>query len=557
MRRSISTPDRGRLGLDVDDAPPRAVVRVESASTQRALTEPRHPRRRQSDRFSGPSGLSGGRSRVHGWARLEERRRGSCRPSPPLRAIPQTGPALLRTGIAGPVDRPGPQHVGPRQGRPSSSWTARDASISRTRSIPVSTPISSSIETRSSVEMLPVEPGGTGQPPSSPNGGLERRDALLQGGEHVGEALAAGVVEVGGELDLAEPVPRGGEELLHLPRVRHPRGVAERDLRAAGAGEALGDPEHALDRGHRPRRGQPKLVEITPSQRSPSSRARSITASRPASDSSIERLTFLRLWVSDAERKRLTSSKRSRWASARSSPRSFGIRTEYATPSTRATRDSTSSASASCGITSARTNEVTSSRRRPLRASMSMRRSFSSVGITSGSFWNPSRGPTSRTSTDGGRSVMPERLGAAGRARACCAHGRVVDDVSVRDAAASVGCGCPSPPASVVAQAVGLETASRPRSRKALRRPGREPGRPREREERLELGIGEDEGARSSSHAGGRRRLSGGGSARRGAIRGRSAPAGRPRYGGDSAWPSRTARSTSVRPARDRASAPP
>ena len=34
--------------------------------------------------------------------------------------------------------------------------------------MPVSMPISCSIETRSSVAMLPVAPGGTGQPPSSP-----------------------------------------------------------------------------------------------------------------------------------------------------------------------------------------------------------------------------------------------------------------------------------------------------------------------------------------------------------------------------------------------------
>ena len=42
---------------------------------------------------------------------------------------------------------------------------------------------------------------------------------------------------------------------------------------------------------------------MTPSQRRPSDRARAITRSIPVSDSSIERFTFLRLWVSDAERK--------------------------------------------------------------------------------------------------------------------------------------------------------------------------------------------------------------------------------------------------------------
>jgi len=42
----------------------------------------------------------------------------------------------------------------------------------------------------------------------------------------------------------------------------------------------------------------------------------------------MELLTFFLLWVSEADRNRLISSKRSRWASARSRPLSFGIRTE-------------------------------------------------------------------------------------------------------------------------------------------------------------------------------------------------------------------------------------
>ena len=57
-----------------------------------------------------------------------------------------------------------------------------------------------------------------------------------------------------------------------------------------------------------PSYGQPNEVEITPSQRTPAARARASTASRPASDSAIERLTFLRLWVSDADMKTLISS---------------------------------------------------------------------------------------------------------------------------------------------------------------------------------------------------------------------------------------------------------
>src|SRR5436190_13902023 len=67
------------------------------------------------------------------------------------------------------------QSIGPavrtcaESGRPRTSCTAREHSSSLPRSIPVSKPISWSIETRSSVATLPVAPAGTGQPPSSPN----------------------------------------------------------------------------------------------------------------------------------------------------------------------------------------------------------------------------------------------------------------------------------------------------------------------------------------------------------------------------------------------------
>jgi hypothetical protein len=97
-------------------------------------------------------------------------------------------------------------------------------------------------------------------------------------------------------------------------------------------------------------------------------------------------LTFARLCDSDALRKQLISLKRSRSASAFSNPRSFGIRTVTATLSGISARASTSGPSASCGITSARTNEVTSSRPTPVCASMPTSLILSSVGITSGSF---------------------------------------------------------------------------------------------------------------------------------------------------------------------------
>src|SRR3954451_20206602 len=147
---------------------------------------------------------------------------------------------------------------------------------------------------------------------------------------------------------------------------------------------------------------------MTPSQRRPASRARGRTFSSPASDSSTERLTFLRLWVSLADRKTLISSKCSRSSRALSRPRSLGMSTETDTSSGMSARSSTSRPSLSCGITSARTKLVTSIRFRPERASISTRRTLSSVAMTSGSFWKPSRGPTSRMRTARGSGTLDD-----------------------------------------------------------------------------------------------------------------------------------------------------
>ena len=157
---------------------------------------------------------------------------------------------------------------------------------------------------------------------------------------------------------------------------------------------------------------------MTPSQRSPASRARPSTRSSPDSDSSTERLTLALLCDSVALRKTLISWKRSRSSSALSSPRSLGISTDSATSPGTSIASSTSRASASCGITSARTKLVTSRRSSPVRASMSISRTLSAVAMTSGSFWKPSRGPTSRMCTEaltGGSLGRP--AGARPRAR--------------------------------------------------------------------------------------------------------------------------------------------
>src|SRR5215469_15355988 len=64
----------------------------------------------------------------------------------------------------------------------------------------------------------------------------------------------------------------------------------------------------------------------------------------------------------------------------------------------------TSSASAICGIASARTNETASIRLTPVVANWSISAIFAAAG-TGSSFCSPSRGPTSRTEIRAGRSV--------------------------------------------------------------------------------------------------------------------------------------------------------
>ena len=190
-----------------------------------------------------------------------------------------------------------------------------------------------------------------------------------------------------------------GKKLAHLGRVGHPRRVAEPDLLRARVAISARAISNTRSGGTCPSYGQPKATEITPSQRRPSARARPSTRSSPVSDSSTERFTFARLCDSVADRKTLTSWKRSRSASAFSSPRSFGIRTDSDDVVRHGDPLEHLGPSASCGITSGRTKLVTSSRRSPEAASSSIRRTLSSVETTSGSFWNPSRGPTSRIAT--------------------------------------------------------------------------------------------------------------------------------------------------------------
>ena len=167
------------------------------------------------------------------WRRRSAARRPRTSPRAPGAFAEKRPPEFTAAGSR-PVDGAGASSSVVPSGRPSTSCAARGGVDQRAaRSIPVSTPISCSIETRSSVATLPVAPGGTGQPPSSPKLDSNESHAGLERGEHVGEPLPARVVEVRGQLDaVAERRARLREELAHLARVGHPGRVAEADLLA-------------------------------------------------------------------------------------------------------------------------------------------------------------------------------------------------------------------------------------------------------------------------------------------------------------------------------------
>ena len=148
--------------------------------------------------------------------------------------------------------------------------------------------------------------------------------------------------------------------------------------------------------GTSPSYGQPNEVAITAQKRSPASTIRGPIALTSVMVCPTVRLMFFLLCVSEALTNRATSSNRSRAASAWSRPLELGTSTSRATSGGRSMPLSTARPSDSCGITSGRTKLATSMRFRPVRPSASIRVIFSCVGMTSGSFWNPSRGPTSR-----------------------------------------------------------------------------------------------------------------------------------------------------------------
>ena len=151
-----------------------------------------------------------------------------------------------------------------------------------------------------------------------------------------------------------------GKNVAHLGRVGHPGRVAEADLLRARVAQPARRSRTRARGGTWPSYGQPKATRDHRLAAQPLPRGRG-RAPAPArlSDSSTERLTLWRLCVSDADRKTLISWKRSRSAQRVAPARArWGSARDSATSSGTSMRASTSAASASCGITSARTKLV-------------------------------------------------------------------------------------------------------------------------------------------------------------------------------------------------------
>src|SRR5437763_5417340 len=153
-----------------------------------------------------------------------------------------------------------------------------------------------------------------------------------------------------------------------------------------------------------PSYGQPKATEMYARTCAPAGRAPSMTVRASSSDCSIERLMLARLKLSVAATNNAMSSTPA--ARARSRPRGLGTSATYRTPGRLRMARKTSSASAMRGTALGCTNEVTSIHAKPASESRSTKRTLASVGMAAGSFWSPSRGPTSTMRTRRGRPPL-------------------------------------------------------------------------------------------------------------------------------------------------------
>ncbi len=162
--------------------------------------------------------------------------------------------------------------------------------------------------------------------------------------------------------------------------------------------------------GTSPSNGQPNEVAIAPSTGIPASCAIRTTSSKPLSDPSTERLTFFRLWLSDAETNTRISSTPA--SAARSAPLAFGTSAANLVPLERSTPWSTSAASASCGTARGETKDEYSMIGTPAPTSSLISSILVAVGMKSRSICQPSRGPTSVTVTflGPGMSCLPMKV---------------------------------------------------------------------------------------------------------------------------------------------------
>src|SRR5579859_2869494 len=315
----------------------------------------------------------------------------------------QPAPHRHGAGHAGMVRVRGPaRSTWEGSSRPTMRSASAAAPIMASRSTPVATPMSSTMCTSSSVAMLPVAPGAYGHPPSPPT-----------------DASKSSTPSSSAASTLARPVPRvlwkcrfsgvpGNRDRNPPTRSRTRRGVAipvvsPNETESAPSATARPAAHSTRSTGTSPSYGQPHAVDTITWQAAPRWCASSMTTAISSSDRSVLRLTFLRLCVSEAET--TTSTSVNPASRARRAPRRFGASAEYRTVGTRATPAHTSSASAICGIASARTNETASIRVTPVWPSRSISAILAGVG-TGSSFCSPSLGPTSRSEMRAGMSLI-------------------------------------------------------------------------------------------------------------------------------------------------------
>ena len=158
---------------------------------------------------------------------------------------------------------------------------------------------------------------------AQPAGGtVERGDAVIETGEHVGEGGAAGVVEVQRRSVEGHLLDHGIEHAGNLPWMRDADGVADRNLEHAEADQSRRDPRHlrrcngAFERTAKAGRQIPAHPDA--GRQPPGHRPRRTSPS----DWSIDWLMLRWLKVSDAAAKIAISDTPA--AMARSSPARFG-----------------------------------------------------------------------------------------------------------------------------------------------------------------------------------------------------------------------------------------